>query len=269
MKRRLQELWDEVVPMKGPSPQPEAKAVLARVEASLEDKPRRGRRGMKLVVILAAALALTATAVSAGSDLPGYYDVLSLFQGSEKSEYARSLVTEMPVSISDENYTFTVTSSIADRNNVYLVFQVEIKTERGREILEEKYKEDWPEFFSYKPCLRHHMGASCEYAGSDLWQGDLSIALNFWNRRGLSLRFNCMEEGLWLKLPVHPISDITLRPDAEAPGQGCLSHAAHGRERRTHCVLPLAGRQYRHHGPPLICKDIGALRCLPRWITYL
>lgn len=230
MKRRLQELWDEVVPVKGDSPQPEAKAVLARMEVSMEDKPRRGRRGGKLVVILAAVLVLTVTAVSAGSGLPGYYDVLSLFQDSEASEYARSLVTELPVSISDENYTFTITSSIADRNNVYLVFQVEVKTEQGRERLAAEFKKEWPEFFSCKPSLHHHVGASYENydPGSDFWQGDLSIGLNFWNRRGLSIRFNSMEEGCWLKLPIHPISDITLRPDAEAPGQGYLLHAAGG-----------------------------------------
>ena len=55
MKSRMQKLWDKTVPAGGPSPRPDPDAVLRRVNAALDGKPRiRLRRPLKCVLALSA-----------------------------------------------------------------------------------------------------------------------------------------------------------------------------------------------------------------------
>lgn len=229
MKRRLQELWDEVVPMKGPSPQPEAKAVLARVEASLEDKPRWGRRSVKLVVILAAVLILMMTTVSAYYGLLGR-SIFGVFFGGGETEYADSLAETEPLSVSDKNFTLTVTSSISDRNKVYCTFEVRAKTEWGQNYLklndlkDNFFVEDRQAMIEIETTWNSHISMRTDtYHKEDgvYWE---AMVIDQWEEfqdgRTIKARIKDMEEDLWLEFPVRPAPTVELEINADGWGAG-------------------------------------------------
>ena len=94
MKSRMQKLWDKTVPAGGPSPRPDPDAVLRRVNAALDGKPRiRLRRPLKCVLALSAVLLLllAGTAIAAESIFLGR-GVLGAFFGGDGDEYALSII---------------------------------------------------------------------------------------------------------------------------------------------------------------------------------
>ena len=105
MKKRLQELWNEVTPDSGPCPQPDVKQVQRRVDAALDGKPRAvPRRILRLAVAAAAAMLLItgAAAASGALELP-VYNALSAFFWGENPENAFAMMTITPVSVEDDN----------------------------------------------------------------------------------------------------------------------------------------------------------------------
>lgn len=242
-KPRLQRLWEEAVPQKGPSPQPRPRAVLRRVREGMATAPAqasiRRRKLLRRVLVLAvlAALLLFGGALAANQGELGEHNVLQVFFcRGETGEGMEALVNTQPVSVSDENYTLTLTSSIADQNDVYFTLTIQAKTEHAREalaagmvganstngtgILEEYVSEGW----RCKPSWR------CKSAGGDYENYDpetgtqqvaISMGMGFGLRKEMAVRYDGMEEGLWLHFPVKPLSPI--KRSINAQGQGCGS----------------------------------------------
>jgi len=140
MKNRLQTLWDEVIPEGGPCPQPEAKDVRRRMDAALreEGQKRRAIRPMRLAIVVAvlAAALVTGTALAAGELIPPPFNVLSEeFSRGENAANAIAMMSIDPVSVSDDNYTITVTSSLADGNELHFTLLIEAHNDEAWDSL--------------------------------------------------------------------------------------------------------------------------------------
>ena len=210
MKSRMQKLWDKTVPAGGPSPRPDPDAVLRRVNAALDGKPRiRLRRPLKCVLALSAVLLLllAGTAIAAESIFLGR-GVLGAFFGGDGDEYALSIINIKQNSVSDENYTMTVTSSLADKHEAYFTLVIEPKTERAKYFL----SGNGEEYFSAPLMFRSTWfgGFSGGINGTSSpddpdilclevrWDGNLGP----W--KTVYVRMDDMEKGLWLKIPLEP-----------------------------------------------------------------
>lgn len=235
MKRHLQTLWEEIFPGSGPAPGPETDAVLRRVGEAIDGSPRRGyrRRAARTALLLAAVLALlTGMALALQAGLPAQNVISAFFWHSEGTEFAESLVSGETLSLSDENYTMTVTSTAADRHEVYFTLTVTPKTEAAREAAlrwdnEEGSKLD---LFDYRTgILRSTSGGST--ISVDPETGVLEVAVNlriYWPlTRSVSVRCGWMKDVRWLRIPVHPVSTVKRKINAEAPGMP-NSHGPYG-----------------------------------------
>lgn len=226
MKNRLQDLWDEVIPEVGPCPQPDVKKVQRRVDAALEGKSRAPRRLARLALVCAAAVLLLAgTALAGGELIPPEFNVLSThFCGGGNAADAIAMMTITPVSVSDDNYTMTVTSSLADGNELYFTVLIEAKNDQARERLEGT---GFGELLSYRIPGSNGHGSSGETVPTEgVWRIDVSATWT--SGKSASVRLNTMDEGLWLEFPVKPVRSITLKVDADGRGRGDNRHAAGG-----------------------------------------
>lgn len=142
MKNRLQSLWAKVMPEGGPCPQPDVKAVRRRVDAALDQKPRAFRpwRALRLAAVCAAALALLTGAAAAAGVLPlPELNALSIFYNKGgNAPSAEGLMDTQPVTVSNDLFTVTLTSSLADENIVYFTAAVQPKTRWAQIYLEQK-----------------------------------------------------------------------------------------------------------------------------------
>lgn len=228
MKNRLQTLWDEVAPDSGPCPQPDAKRVRRRVDAALDGKPRKvhAYRALRLAVAAAAAvLLLTGTALAGVELIPPEFNVLSHnFLRGENAANAIAMMTITPVSVEDDNYTLTVTSSLADGNELYFTLLIEAKNDEARERLEST---DFGDLLSLRIFGSSSHGISGEAAPADgVWHLDVSAT---WKAgKSASVRLNTMEEGKWLTFPVKPVRSITVEVNAGGQGRGDSDHAGGG-----------------------------------------
>lgn len=247
MKNRLQRLWDEVVPGKSPCPQPDARSVQRRVDQALDSKPRavRPRRLLRpaLAAALAAVLLLTASSILAAADiLPPEFNVLnSSFGRGENAADAVAMMTITPVSVSDDNYTMTVTSSLADENKVYFTLLIEAHNDEAwNRLLEEAY-DGGGGLLSFRipgSGSSSHSGEvdpdherTMRYSASATWIPSSRAAV----------RLNLMEDAQWLEFPVKAVRSVTLRINASGQGMGLESHAAGGPvELKTVEVSPLS-----------------------------
>lgn len=131
MKNRLQALWDQVSPEGGPCPQPDAKAVRRRVDAALDKQPRAAHpwRALRLAAACAAALVLlTGTALAAGVlPLPDFNALSIFYNKGDNAPGAEGLVDTQPVTVSNDLFTVTLTSVLADNNVVYLTANIQGK----------------------------------------------------------------------------------------------------------------------------------------------
>ena len=228
MKNHLQELWDQVSPDSGPCPQPDAENVRRRVSAALGEQPRAAlpRRALRLALACAAAvLLLTGTALAAGELIPPEFNVLSTHFGwGGNPADAIAMMTITPVSVEDDNYTMTVTSSLADGSKLYFTVVIEAKNEQARERLEHT---GFGDLLSYRIPGSSGYGSSGGTAPEDgVWHIDVSAT---W-RAGKSAcaRLNLMDEGIWLEFPVKPVRSLTLEVGAESQGMGGMAYAAGG-----------------------------------------
>lgn len=106
-----------------------------RVDAALDADPLERKRHMKhkvrfTAVLIAAVVALTGTALAAGS----HASVLRAFFQGDVS-VAEPYVNDTVYSASDENFTFAVESSVADDRNVYLIVRVDALNDNSAAIL--------------------------------------------------------------------------------------------------------------------------------------
>lgn len=220
MKNRLQELWKDTVPDSGPCPQPDVKKVQRRVDAAL-DRNRRTfhlRRKLKLAALCAAALVLLtgAAAVTEMVLAPPTYNVLSTFFQGDTAPW-ENLMDFQPVSVSDDNYTLTVTSTVADRSTLFYTFTVEAHSGEAWEALQKQISESFYDLFSF----RSHGSLS---TGGEVDPEKRTYYVDVCTDRGwgssAAVRLNLMEEGKWLSFSYRPVSDLRLKIGAEGQGSG-------------------------------------------------
>lgn len=221
MKKRLQELWDEVMPDSGSCPQPDAENIRRRVNAALDGRSRAvPRRIPRLAVAAVAALLLItgAAAASGALELP-LHNVLSFFFRGENAPGSEQLVNVQPISVSDDNYTLAVTTSLADRNDVYLTLTIQAKTARARDYLSAP---DLVRNGGLIFDIPRGSGGTATHTSYDPSTHTLQVEVDatIGPTGEIAIRLNDMEEGLWLRFRVQPTSDLTLRIDAEGRGIG-------------------------------------------------
>ena len=124
-----------------------------------------------------------------------------------------------PLMVSDDNYIMTVTSSIADKNNVYLTLNVKAKNEEAKARMQSGEPHALLEFKT----SAFGDSSGSEGSGYDpetgVYESVVKRQLLPWPfSRSISVRCVLMEEELWLKVPVHPISSVKLKVNATAPG---------------------------------------------------
>lgn len=232
MKNRLQTLWDEVAPEGGACPRPDVKQVQRRVDAVLDGKRRvfHPQRALRAAALAAAVLLLLTGAAAAAVELIlPEYNVLSVFFGrGENAPGAEELVNTNPISVSDDNYTMTVTTSMADGNTIYFTLLVEAKTARAMTYLSD---EGFRRSDGVNPLVMKvsqasggavYGGVTYDYGGYDAAahtrRMNIEARVNEGDAARVSVRLSDMEEDLWLTFPVEPIRTVTLEINAEGQG---------------------------------------------------
>ncbi len=232
MKNRLQKLWDEAVPGGGACPRPDVKQVRRRVDAALDGERRifHPQRALRLAAVAAAVLLLLTGAAAAAVELilPEYNVLSVFFSRGKNAPGAEELVNANPISVSDDNYTMTVTTAMADENTIYFTLTVEAKTDRAMANLSD---EGFASYDGLTPLtmkvVQTFGGAAIGSATYDYGTYDAAARTRRMNieatvREGdaarVSVRLNDMEEDVWLTFPVEPVHTVTLEINAEGQG---------------------------------------------------
>lgn len=220
MKSRLQTLWDQVTPEGGLCPQPSPWAVRQRVDIALDKKRRTfhlGRR-LKLTALCAAALVLLtgAAAVTEMVLAPPTYNVLSAFFQGDAAPW-EGLMDFQPVSVSDDDYTLTVTSTVADKSTLFYTFTIEAHSDEAWEVLQKQISESFYDLFSF----RSHGSLSTD---GEVDPEKRTYYVDVCTERGwgatAAVRLNLMEKGKWLSFSYRPVSSLKLTIGAEGQGSG-------------------------------------------------
>lgn len=217
MKNRLQELWQYTVPDSGPCPQPDTKAVQRRVDAAL-DKNRRTfhlRRKLKLAALCAAALALLTGAAAVVEVVWPECNVLSAnFQGN--TDQWKNMVNTQPVSVSDDNYTLTLTSSLADRIQLFYTLTVQARSDEAWDALV-NWEGNWGDLWSFRFAGSLSMGGD----GADPENRTMYVSVATERALGnfSGVRLELMKEGVWLNFSYTPVSDLSLDINADGPAR--------------------------------------------------
>ena len=237
MKHRLDRFWSEIDPQGGPYPAPDARRIKARVNKALNAAPSERsiymRQRLRVAAVLAAAaLLLAGTALAAVSR----WNVLDYYFEGDTTPVQSYLNTQV-YSVSDDNYTFSVTSSAADSTIAYALLRVEAKNETAREELQSEAFLDMDTFsFGFMTTPVDAEGDSAYVPSSAAMQIGEEAHLRTESSRtwsvelrpvssdtcGLWLRLNQMEEGLHLEIPLKPEQPLTLDIDAEGTGRGTV-----------------------------------------------
>lgn len=227
MKSRLQKLWDEVLPDSGPCPQPDVKQIQRRVDAALNGRPRiLPRRMLALsIVTVAATLLLVGTALAGMELIPPEFNVLSSnFPWGGNYDLVIDAMTITPVSVEDDNYTMTATSSLADGSKVYFTLVIVPKNGRARERL---YDAEINDLLSFR--IPSNTGKGFDI-GYDAETGAMLIDVSAsWKpAKSIHVRLNLMDEGIWLDIPVKTVRSLVLKINAEAQGIGGMNDPTGG-----------------------------------------
>lgn len=226
-QNRLQELWNDVTLEKGPCPQPDAKKVQRRVDAALDGTRRTShlRRTLKLAALCAAALVLLtgAAAVVTEAVLPEY-NVLSVFFPGSTASWDQ-LVTTQPVSVSDDNYTMTLTSAVADKGQLFYTFTVQAHSDEAFDALLNYDNREY-DLWSFRPDTSLSMGGDGTDPETRTWY--LSVAAGRYFGNHAAIRLNLMEDGRWLRFPYTVVSDLTLNINADGPARDDIRDPAEG-----------------------------------------
>ena len=238
MKSPMQDLWDDVIAQAGPCPAPRPREVARRVNAALDAVPSERKRHMRqkmrtAALVAAAALILTCSAFAVARN----WTVLDAFFGGS-SEAGRDLMREDPCSVSDDNYTLTVTSSLADDTIAYLMATVEAKTPEAVEALMSDDFENMDTWSVKIPHAEEDTVGGAAVASlmvgeeehlrtetSRTWHMQLKLGST---PETVSIRLGAMEQDLWLEVPLTLAQSITVEVHAKGTGAGTRDHAAGG-----------------------------------------
>ncbi len=243
MKSRLQGLWDDVVPDKGPCPQPKADEVLRRVNAALNAQPSERRCLMRQKIWSAAGLVAVLVILAGTALAAARSGVLEYFFEGDTAP-GEVLVDNQVRSVSDENYVLTVASAAADATEAYFLVTVEAKTEAA---LAELMAEDFVDMDTFGLYFLEDETAEtadqdeAEAAGMHLGTGEekqlRTETSRTWHMSagplpeaacGASIRLSRMEPGLRLEVPLTLAEGVTVEIGAEGPGRGTLDHIGGG-----------------------------------------
>lgn len=217
MKNRLQELWKYAVPEVGPCPQPDVKAVQRRVDAALEVNRRTFhlRRKLKLAALCAAALVLLTGAAAVVEVVWPEHNVLgAFFQGD--AEQWKNMVNTTPVTVSDDNYTLTLTSSLADRSFLFYTVTLEAKNDEAWEELQKQMEESFGDLWSFRFHGGLGMGGENDPENRTA-HFEVSAGRTLGNFAGI--RLELMKKGVWLNFSYTPVSDLSLEINADGPAK--------------------------------------------------
>ena len=232
------ELWGDTVPTKAPRPQPlDPEDMVRRVNAALDGLPSERRPQMRKKTRFAAVL-IAATAALVGTTLAVTYhfDVLSAFFQGDTAP-AQALVDREIRSVSDENYTLTVESSVADERSALLLVRVDALTEEAKTFL---FSDDFNSMdtWSVHPVdVPERLGETSGVTGmsykelgelrtdtSATWRFDVDLN----GATALRVRLGYMEEGAALEFNLTPAESVTVDIGATGPGAPTLYNAQGG-----------------------------------------
>lgn len=237
MKSPLWDLWDQVTPQGGPCPAPRPREVARLVNKTLDAVPSERKRHMrqkiKTAALLAAAfLLLTGSVFAAARN----WTVLDAFFGGGSQE-GEALMNKQAYSVSDDNYTLTITSSLADGVIAYLTVTVEAKTPESVKRLMADDFENIDTWSFHVPRMEED-AAGGVVASVGTWEAETlrTADSRTWNMElklgstpeTVSIRLGVMEKGLWLEAPLTLAESVTVTVGAEGIGAGTYEHSAGG-----------------------------------------
>lgn len=235
------ELWEDTVPTEVSCPQPlDPEDVVRKVNIALDGLPSERRKPMRqktrfAAVLIAAVVALVGTTLA----VTVHWDVLdTYFRGDTSS--AKPLVDHEVRSVSDQNYTLTVDSSVSDSTTALLLVRVDALTEEAREFM---FSDDFNgiDTWSIYPLLQEEndgddssMPSSWGVGYSELeelrtetstfWRFDVDLA----GATALRVRMGYMEEDAALEFKLTPAESVTVDIGATGPGAPTLDNARGG-----------------------------------------
>ena len=237
MRDRMQALWDDVVPLGVACPQADPAAVKRRVNAALNAVPSERRTYMRQKIRFAAATAavvglLAGTALAAA----GQWNVLDFYFEGDNTP-ADDYVNHETYSVSDDNYTLSVTSSVADTRSAYLLVTVEAKTDEARAALMADDFENISTFdlYTLSGDTANPEAALCGfgYGEDELLRTGSSRSYGMSTHEmgpahALRLRAGFMEDGLYVDIPLTPVEPLSLEINAEGTSFGTTHNVKGG-----------------------------------------
>ena len=237
MRDRMQALWDDVVPLGGACPQADPAAVKRRVNAALNAVPSERRTYMRQKIRFAAAAAavvglLAGTALAAA----GQWNVLDFYFEGDNTP-ADDYVNHETYSVSDDNYTLSVTSSVADTRSAYLLVTVEAKTDEARAALMADDFENISTFdlYTLSGDTANPEAALCGfgYGEDELLRTGSSRSYGMSTHEmgpayALRLRAGFMEDGLYVDIPLTSVEPLSLEINAEGTSFGTTHNVKGG-----------------------------------------
>ena len=238
MKAPMRELWDDVTPLGGPCPAPRPGEVARLVNEALDADPSERRRHMRqkmrtAALLAAALLVLTGSVFAAARN----WTVLDAFFGGS-SEEGEALMNDQTYSVSDDNYTLTVTSSLADEAAAYLTVTVTAKTPEAAEALMSDDFENMDTWDVEVPHTEENTVAGVIMVSlstgeekalrtetSRTWHMELRLGST---PETVSIRLGAMEKDLWLEVPLTLAESVTVAVNAPGTGAGAYDNAAGG-----------------------------------------
>lgn len=229
--RRTDRLWKE---LDGPGVPPTAdrRAVKRRVDAVLDDDPVERRTHMKRKFAYAlAATALIAALTGSALAVSGSLDAINAYFKGDRAPVEEYLDSQ-PRSVSDENYTFTVNSSVSAGDNTYMTVTVKALNEETREFLFSDKFSDIDTFHvrpimdeSYTEQEQHHVMCMASGGWSKLSEDPdedsvcYQLDANYTgNAKAVQVRLGWMEEGKMVEVPVTHAPDVTVKIGASGVG---------------------------------------------------
>lgn len=222
---RMDELW-QAAGGPGNAPETDARAVRARVNAALDADPAERSNHMKqklryglAVAAIVAAVTTSALAVGVNLDL-----LTTFFQGDTAP--AQDYVDATPRSVSDENYTLTVESSVADESSACLLVTVKANNEATKEFLFSDDFNSIDTFYTWSVSggadgEPRHIGGSYGVRAKTADAITYAMQPSFDpTATALRVRVGYMEEGLYVEVPLDPAP--TVKVDVNATGTGVL-----------------------------------------------
>lgn len=179
MKNRLRSLWNEVLPGSGPSPQPDPGAVCRRVSAAVGGVRPRGRAPVYALACLALVLLIGAAAAAGVLPLPDSNALSVFYNWDHDDPEAEALVDMQPITVSNELFTVTITSILADDNVFYLTATTQAKTHWAERYLDQDDMITPTFYLEYLSPSRNPGAAMTHYLPYDSATKSRSVEMNY------------------------------------------------------------------------------------------